>query len=79
VDLSFSYLCWASSTYQTSSLLHPGIMVLYIHSCSIIKRIEGILIVFLWKNRSLSHLGDKVTWAYVCYPLKEDGLGIKRV
>lgn len=45
--------------------------------CLVIKRIDGILVAFLWKVSSLSHLEVKTAWASVCYPFKEGGLGIK--
>lgn len=43
------------------------------------RRIESFLAAFLWKGTSLSHSGAKVAWASLCYPLKEGGLGIKRI
>src|SRR6516165_3910674 len=46
---------------------------------AVVRRIEQILAAFLWKGISLSTAGAKVAWASLCYPLREGGLGIKRV
>ena len=52
---------------------------IFILPATVVRRIEGILSAFLWKGSSLSTSGAKVAWASVCYPLREGGLGIKRV
>ena len=49
---------------------------LFILPCSIIAKIEGILSAFLWKGTSMAHVGAKVAWKSICYPLTEGGLGI---
>ena len=52
---------------------------MFILPAAIVRRIESILAAFLWKGTSLSPSGAKVAWSSVCYPLREGGLGIKRV
>jgi hypothetical protein len=47
--------------------------------CSIIRKIESTLAAFLWKGTSLTSSGAKVAWDSLCYPLKEGGLGIKKI
>ncbi|XP_044461803.1 uncharacterized protein LOC123193082, partial [Mangifera indica] len=51
---------------------------MFILPSATMRKIEGILPGFLWSGTSLSHLGAKVAWASVCYPLREGGLRIKR-
>lgn len=52
---------------------------MFIIPCSIIKKIEGIFSAFLWKGTSMAHVGAKVAWHFICYPLREGGLGIKNL
>ena len=50
---------------------------MFIFPQATIRKLESILSAFLWKGTSMSHTGAKVAWHYLCYPLKEGGLGIK--
>lgn len=52
---------------------------MFIIPCSIIKKIKGIFSAFLWKGTSMAHVGAKVAWHFICYPLREGGLGIKNL
>ena len=52
---------------------------LFMLPCSIIRKIESTLAAFLWKGTSLTSSGAKVAWDSVCYPIKEGGLGIKKI
>ncbi|XP_031265367.1 uncharacterized protein LOC116123775 [Pistacia vera] len=56
--------------YWSSKFLLPAATV---------RQIESILASFLWMGTSLSPSSAKVAWSSVCYPLREDGLGIKRI
>jgi hypothetical protein len=52
---------------------------IFILPCSTLRKIESILAAFLWRGTSLTTSGAKVAWHSVCYPMKEGGLGIKRL
>lgn len=43
-----------------------------------IKKIESIMVAFLWKG-SGQHARAKVVWSDLCYPKEEGGLGLKRL
>ncbi|GKU92455.1 hypothetical protein SLEP1_g6177 [Rubroshorea leprosula] len=43
----------------------------------VIKSVEGICNAFLWKGRVADARGAKVSWATVCQPKMEGGLGLK--
>ena len=50
---------------------------MFILPVAVIRRIESIMARFLWRGPSLEKNGAKVSWANLCYPLNEGGLGIK--
>lgn len=52
---------------------------MFLLSATTVRQIESILASFLWRGTSLSSFGAKVAWSSVCYPLREGGLGIKRI
>ncbi|KAI3442836.1 F-box domain-containing protein [Psidium guajava] len=46
---------------------------------SVLNGIERVLRQFLWKGPGLGVGGAKVSWAHVCLPKNEEGLGIRRL
>ena len=52
---------------------------MFILPAAVTKNIESIMARFLWRGSSLEKHGAKVCWDKICYPLKEGGLGIKRM
>ena len=52
---------------------------LFILPKKVIAQVEQIIRRFLGKGQSLSMGGSKVAWADLTFPLKEGGLGIKRL
>lgn len=70
MDISFPLLHRSSpiQVYWSSIFIIP---------CSIVRKIESTLALFLWKGTSLTHIGAKVARASLCYLLNKGGLGIK--
>jgi hypothetical protein len=52
---------------------------IFIISKKIIKNIEQKFNRFLWTGKSESSTKAKVSWSALCFPKKEEGLGIKRL
>lgn len=68
---------------QLKSLVLFGIQVylssIFILPCKIMKDIESMLSVFLWKGLELKSSEVKVAWPSVYLPKKEVGLGFMRI
>ena len=52
---------------------------LFVLPKSVIRKVEQVLRRFLWKGPSLEPGGAKVAWEDISCPLKEGGLGIKKL
>uniref|UniRef100_A0A6N2MII3 Reverse transcriptase zinc-binding domain-containing protein n=1 Tax=Salix viminalis TaxID=40686 RepID=A0A6N2MII3_SALVM len=52
---------------------------MFILPVAVTRSIESIMARLLWKGSSLEKYGVKVSWEHLCYPLKEGGLGVKRL
>lgn len=46
---------------------------------SFYKKIDGLCYAFLWKNRTDSAAGARVSWDNICKPKMEGGLGIRKL
>ena len=54
-------------------------MSLFIIPKKIIKKVEAVMRVFLWKGPDLGFGGAKVAWSDITLPKEEGGLGIKKL
>ena len=52
---------------------------LFVLPKKVIRQVEQILRRFLWKGPNLEQGGAKVAWEDIACPLKEGGLGIKKL
>ncbi|GKU98807.1 hypothetical protein SLEP1_g11756 [Rubroshorea leprosula] len=74
------YLSFAGRLQLISSILQSITNFwcsIFILPKRVIKSVEGICNAFLWKGRAADARGAKVTWATVCQPKMEGGLGLK--
>lgn len=79
---SNKFLSFGRRAQLKSSVLF-GIQIylssIFILPCKIMKDIESMLSVFLWKGLELKSSEVKVAWPSVCLPKKEVGLSFKRI
>ena len=64
---------------STLCSIHSFWNILFILPKKVIRLVEQILRRFLWKGPSLEQGGVKVAWEDISCPLKEGGLGIKKL
>ncbi|XP_013589283.1 PREDICTED: uncharacterized protein LOC106297625 [Brassica oleracea var. oleracea] len=43
------------------------------------EKVDSLCCAFLWKNRTSSAAGTRVSWSDICKPKKEGGLGLRRL